>query len=300
MRIFALGLLAAVLLSACSSGQPRRTPHSGPTGTPHTGQSRVPSSTAPATTGSSSSPAHLVVVVEENHSYGDVIGNAQAPYLNQLANTGRSLTRMYGIGHPSEPNYLALFSGSTHGITDDSCPHTFPGPDLGSQLLAHHLTFVGYSEGLPAAGSTVCVSGSYARKHAPWVNFADLPATQINRPFTDFPRSYSRLPAVSFVIPNLDDDMHDGTIAAADSWLKAHLGPYATWAAGHNSQLIVTWDEDDGSASNRIPTIITGAGVVSGTDGSKATLYSLLRLIEQDYGLKLLGGAAHAPVMSLR
>lgn len=241
-----------------------------------------------------------MVVVEENHSYGDVIGNAQAPYLNHLATTGRTLTDMHAISHPSEPNYLALFSGSTRGITDDSCPLSFASPNLGNQLLAQHLTFVGYSEGLPAAGSRICYAGSYARKHAPWVDFPELPARQTNRPLTDFPQKYSRLPTISFVIPNLDDDMHDGTIAAADSWLKTHLGGYVAWAATHNSQLIVTWDENDGSAGNHIPTIITGAGVTPGTDGSTATLYSLLRLIEGDYGLPPLGGAATAPVISLR
>jgi acid phosphatase len=253
-----------------------------------------------STSAAPSPPKHIVVVMEENHSYGEIIGNPQAPYMNSLAKTGRSLTNMHATSHPSEPNYLALFSGSTHGLADDSCPHTFGGPNLGSQLLGSHHTFVGYSQGLPRAGSKACVAGSYARKHAPWVNFSNLPAKQTSRPFTAFPAKYTNLPTVSFVVPNLNNDMHDGTIAQADKWLKANLGGYATWARSHRSLLIVTWDENDGSAGNHIATFITGAGVKPGKLTAKTESYSLLRLIEQEYGLDLLGGAARAPVIRLR
>jgi hypothetical protein len=292
VRSLALGVLAALLLGACSSGPSP--------GTPRTSAPRAQPSTSATPTRSASRPAHLVVVVEENHSYGEVIGNPNAPYLNRLAKTGRSLTNMHATRHPSQPNYLALFSGSPHGITDDSCPHTFHSANLGRQLLSSGHTFVGYSQGLPSAGSKACDAGSYARKHAPWVNFANLPAKQTSRPFRAFPTKYATLPTVSFVIPNLDNDMHDGTIAQADKWLKANFSRYASWARHHHSQLIVTWDENDGSAGNHIATMISGAAVKTGKFTTKVTTYSLLRLIEQDYGLKLLGSAASAPVISLR
>jgi phosphatidylinositol-3-phosphatase len=294
VRIATLAVLVAVLLSGCTSSGTSSPPP--PSSTSRSAPRTTPLAPPPA----ASPPAHIVVVVEENHSFGDIIGNADAPYINQLARSGRSLTQMYAITHPSEPNYLALFSGSTQGVTDDSCPHTFGGSNLAHELLAHGRTFVAYSEGLPAPGSGVCTEGSYARKHAPWTNFSNLPATQVGRPFSDFPSDYAKLPTVSFVIPNLDDDMHDGTIAQADAWLKAHLSSYTAWARSHHSQLIVTWDEDDGSASNHVPTIITGAGVRPGASAAHETLYSLLRLVEQDYGLPLLGGAARAPTIALR
>jgi len=259
-----------------------------------------PEHASPTVTGASApAPAHVVVVMEENHSYGDIIGSSQAPYINQLAASGASLTQMFAITHPSEPNYLGLFSGTTHGIADDSCPHTFSGDNLGYQLREHHMTFVGYAEGLPAAGSTVCLSGEYARKHVPWVNFSDLPAAQTDLPFSEFPNDYASLPTVSFVIPDLDDDMHDGTIAQADSWLRTHLSGYATWAGTHNSLLIVTWDEDDHSADNHIPTVIVGAGVGPGQINTTVSTYSLLRLLEDTYALPHLGGAASAATIPL-
>jgi acid phosphatase len=278
--------LIALVLAACGSG-------SGSGAPPTARHPSVPVATA-------AKPfAHIVVVVEENHSYGEIVGNPSAPYFNHLAHVGRSLIHMHAITHPSEPNYLALFSGSTHGLTDDSCPRTFASSNLGHQLLRHHRTFVGYAQGLPHPGSKVCTAGNYARKHAPWVDFSDLPARATSRPFRDFPRRYRTLPTVSFVVPDLEHDMHDGTIAQADTWLRKHLGRYARWAGGHHSLLIVTWDEDGYGANNHIPTFLVGAGVRPGRDRQPATLYSLLRLIEQTYGLRLLGGAAHAPVISL-
>ena len=90
----------------------------------------------------------------ENHAYGEVIGSPQAPYLNRLARQGALFTDSRAITHPSEPNYLALFSGSTQGVSDDSCPHQFSAPNLGSELIAAGRTFTGYSESLPAAGSS--------------------------------------------------------------------------------------------------------------------------------------------------
>ena len=105
--------------------------------------------------------------MEENRGYGEIIGSPQAPYINQLALAGASFTDAHAITHPSLPNYLALFSGSTQGVMDDSCPLSFRLPNLQSDLLEAKLTFVGYSEDLPATGSDVCVSGYYARKHVP-------------------------------------------------------------------------------------------------------------------------------------
>ena len=148
-------------------------------------------------------------------------------------------------------------------MTNDSCPHSFAVDNEGSELIAAGRTFVGYSEGLPAEGSLVCTYGKYARKHSPWTNFTNLPATT-NEPYTAFPKKLNKLPTVSWVIPNLNDDMHDGTIAQGDTWLKNNLSDYVTWANTHNSLLIVTWDEDDGSQDNQISTIFVGPMVKTG------------------------------------
>src|SRR3984893_8645848 len=103
-------------------------------------------------------PAHVVIVIEENHGYSQIIGSSQAPYINTLATQGASFTKSYALTHPSQPNYLALFSGSTQGITDDSCPHTFSAQSLESELITAGKNFSAHLEGLSSGGSTVCTT----------------------------------------------------------------------------------------------------------------------------------------------
>jgi acid phosphatase len=240
-------------------------------------------------------PAHVVIVIEENHSYSDIIGDtSDAPYFNSLAGQGAVLTSAYAETHPSEPNYMALFAGSTFGLSSDACP-TNEGntANLGSELLAAGKTFKGYSEGLPSTGSTTCTSGSYARKHSPWINFSNVP-TSDSVSFSSFPSDYSTLPDVSFVIPNLDNDMHDGTIQQADTWLNSNMSSYATWAKQNNSLLIVTWDEDDYTENNQIPTMIVGQQVKTGQYSEQINHYNLLATLEGMYGLSPVGSSSGA------
>src|SRR4051812_5582391 len=238
-------------------------------------------------------PDHVVVVVEENKAETQIVGNAAAPYITSLAAGGANFTSSFAITHPSQPNYVALFSGSTQGLTDDSCPHSYTAPSLGDQLLAGGHTFTGYSEGLPRAGDTGCSSGGYARKHNPWADFPAIPASA-NQPFSAFPTDYSTLPDVSFVIPNLANDMHDGSVAQGDAWLQSNLGGYVEWAKTHNSLLVLTFDEDDGSAANRIATVFSGQSVVPGQYGETINHYNVLRTIEDAYGVTPLGASATA------
>jgi len=235
-----------------------------------------------------------VVVVMENRSYSDVIGNRSARYINALARSGALFTRSFAVTHPSQPNYLALFSGSTHDVVGDSCPHSYGGPNLATSVVAAGGTFTGYAESLPHAGYRGCQAGPYARKHAPWVNFSSVPPRE-SQPFSAFPHDLTALPTLSFVVPNLDNDMHDmhdGTIAQADRWLQRHLGRYVTWAGTHNSLLVLTWDEDDRSQGNRIPTVITGAHVTAGRYSERLTHYRLLRTLEFRLGLAPIGASA--------
>jgi acid phosphatase len=238
-------------------------------------------------------PTHTVVVVMENHSYADIIGNSAAPFINTLASRGALFTRSYAITHPSQPNYLALFSGSTHGVTDDSCPNRFTAPNLAADLSTAGKSFAGYAEDLPGAGSPVCSAGEYARKHAPWTNFSNVPGSD-SLPFTSFPADFARLPTVSFVIPNLCHDMHDCSIGTGDAWLRAHVGGYASWALRHHSLLILTWDEDDGSQNNHIATIFVGQQVRPGRYAQPVNHYNVLATIEAAYGLPRDGQAATA------
>jgi hypothetical protein len=239
-------------------------------------------------------PDHIVVVIEENRAQGQVIGNPQAPYINSLARGGAEMTRSFAITHPSEPNYLALFSGSTHGVHGDPCPLIVHGPSLGSELLAAGLSFADYSESLPSAGSSVCSSGYYTRLTNPALAFPDIPRSAV-QPFSSFPRAFSHLPTVSFVVPNLCHSMHScGGVPEGDRWLKANLGAYADWVGTHNSLLIATWDEDDYTPVNHIPTIFFGAGVRPGVYGERISHYNVLRTIEDAYGLPHAGASASA------
>jgi len=232
-----------------------------------------------------------VVAIFENKDYAQISGNGKAPYLNSVMQRGAVLTNAHGVAHPSQPNYLALFAGSTQGITDDRCFDPLAGrPNLGRQLLDAGRTFTGYSEDLPATGFTGCTAGRYAAKHNPWVHFADLPAT-VNRPFSAFPADFTALPTVAFVVPNLCNDMHDCPIATGDAWARRHLDGYLRWADTHNSLLIITFDENDNRAGNTILTIVAGAGVKTGRYDETVDHYRLLRTIEDRYGLPALGEA---------
>jgi len=237
--------------------------------------------------------AHIVVVMEENHSYSQIIGNRNAPYINSLASEGALFTNSHAITHPSEPNYMAITSGSTYGLSSDQCPFNTSKANIGSELIAARLSYSGYSESMPSPGYEGCTTGEYARKHNPTANYTNLPPA-VNRTFVQFEAgaSYASLPTVSYVDPNLLDDMHDGTIASGDRWLKNHMSSYATWAMSHNSLLIVTWDESNGSPGNKIATIFAGAHVKLGKYAERVTHYRVLRTLEKAYGLKALGKSA--------
>ncbi|WP_231571490.1 alkaline phosphatase family protein [Gordoniibacillus kamchatkensis] len=268
-----------------------------PTPAPVTAPAKQPS--APAATGKLPTPDHIVIVIEENHSYEQIVGNPKAPYFNELIKEGALMTKSYAVAHPSQPNYLALFSGSTQGMTSDKCGETYASANLATELLDKKLSFAGYSEDMPKAGYTGCSSRGYARKHNPWVQFTNVPA-ELNQPLTSFPKNFSQLPAVSFVIPNHQDDMHDGTVEQADKWLKDNLGAYVDWAASHNSLLLVTWDEDDNSRNNHIPTFFVGPMVKPGQYDTTVNHYSVLRTIEEMYGLKPLGNSeSQQPITSI-
>jgi len=239
-------------------------------------------------------PDHVVVVVMENKNRTSVLGSSSAPYLNELARRGANMSQSYGVTHPSQPNYVAMFSGSQHGVTTNACRDLGDQPNLGSQLVAAGLSFTGYAEAMPRAGYTGCKSGRYERKHNPWVSFSNLPP-ELNQPFTAFPTDYNRLPTVSFVTPDMCNDMHDCSVSTGDAWLKRHLDGYARWAMTHNSLLVVTFDENAGGTVNQIATLLVGQRVRPGLYSERMDHYTLLRTLEDAYGLAPLGRAATAP-----
>jgi len=248
-------------------------------------------------------PDHVVIVIEENRSFDQIIARSvmlkpTAPYINGLAAQGALFTNSYALVHPSQPNYLALFSGSTHGVRGDRCPLELSGPNLAEALLGRGLSFATYSESMPARGFRGCFSEDrlYARKHNPAANWSRLPAA-VNLRFADFPRDYRKLPTIALVVPNQLNDMHSGhraaeTIRRGDAWLKANIDRYVQWAKSHNSLLVLTWDEDDFSSSNHIATLFVGPMVRPGRYAVRIDHYSVLRTLTEMYGLPALGDSA--------
>jgi hypothetical protein len=264
---------------------------------------------------------HVVIVMEENRTPSEIIGDlVNAPYINSLATNGVRMGRMFAITHPSQPNYIELFSGTNMGIiNNDDLPtnfsttvtstYPFSSLNLGAEIVAAGFSFAGFCEDLETAGTNDwadfdphTASGlEYRRRHNPWANWiaklSPVPANQlastVNRAFTQFPTDYSQLPTVSFVVPNLEHDMHDGSRKDGDGWLKTNLNAYAQWATTNNSLLIITWDEDDYNSINQIPTVFYGAGLRNGAIVNGTwTLHNLLRTIEEMYGSTTHAGAA--------
>ncbi len=245
-------------------------------------------------------PSHTVVLILENRAYNNIVGNSQAPYINSLlSNIHTALfTQSFGLTHPSQPNYIMLYSGDNQGVTSNNVPPNLPFTtlNLGGELINKGLSFTGYSEDLPSVGSNVATSGKYARKHNPWVNWQGTGTNYIppasNRPFSDFPSDFNLLPTLSFVVPNLDNDMHDGTIPTGDVWVYNNLDAYIQWCINNNSLFILTFDEDDYSSSNQVLSFFIGSDIKGGSYNQPLTHYNILRTLEELYQLPFAGASA--------
>ena len=238
------------------------------------------------------------LVMFENESYQEVIGNPQAPYLTGLSETWANMTDSHAITHPSEPNYLALFSGSTQGVTGDNCPVSFKVASLGSQLLKAKVSFTGYAESMPHRGFLGCQAHPdnlpsgwlYMRKHVPWPDFPKVPKTVSLVYHHALAAPHSRF---VWITPNMCNHMHDCSIATGDKWASTNLPKLIAWDTVNDGVLIVTFDENDGTAGNQIPTILAG-NVNPGQYPQNINHYGVLRTIENIFRVKPLGNAASA------
>jgi hypothetical protein len=267
-----------------------------------------PSATGPAPTSPPSgaiapqlrgSPAHVMVLVEENRNRSEVIGASNMPYLNSLAAKYGNTTAWNGVSHPSLPNYLALISGSSQRVTDDGCNYSFPGiPTVGSELSAAGISWKAYMEEMPEPASAVCTFGGYAKKHNPFSYFLGtngpnvVPATQFWRD-----ASSGQFPAFIFLAPDLVNDGHDGTNEQVDNYLR-NLIPQVLASSWYSEGgiIIITWDESNGE--ERIPTVVvtgSGGGKVLTTPGNH---YGTLATVEDLYGLPRLGNAVGATTLA--
>ena len=245
---------------------------------------------------------HIVVVIYENKNDTEIRGNtAMAPYINNtLIPNSANFTAFVAETHPSQPNYLQFFSGAQQGVVYDNMPGTaeepgtlaapppFHTPNLGREVINAGKTFATFSETLPSVGflgetyTPNPALNEYVHKHNPSANWQDDTATtasnpwalpsSTNQPFNAFgatPADFAKLPSFCIVVPNEQDDMHDGTILQGDTWLQNNIEPYRQWAVTHNSLLIFTFDESDLGAlqadpTNQIITVVSGAHVING------------------------------------
>jgi phospholipase C len=242
----------------------------------------------------------------ENKNYSSIVGSSSAPYENRIAQECGLATNFHAITHPSLPNYIAMVSGSTQGITDDAGPSSHP--LTANSLFQQVPTSKGYAESMPS-NCLLTDSGQYAVRHNPYTYFTPI-RTQCQA--RDVPMGTASsgnfrndiaggtLPPFSFVTPNLCNDMHDCSVATGDAWL-ANLVP--TILAGPDYQngrllVVLTFDENGGASGNQIYTSIISPFTTPGTQSStNFTHYSLLRTTEEILGVPLLGSAAGATSM---
>jgi hypothetical protein len=247
--------------------------------------------------------AHVVLVVFENKERSQIVGNPAAPTFAALAQRYASLSRYDAVAHPSLPNYLALLSGSTQGISDDCTGCVVHARSLADTLAGAGRSWKVYAEDLPSSGFTGAFSGEYAKKHDPLVYFAAVLARPAWRrrvmPFTQLARDVRRgaLPDFSLIVPNLCDDMHDCSIATGDRWLRREIVPLLSSPALAGGVVFVTFDEGAtnlGGGGN-VETLVLGPLVRPGAvDACATNHYGLLRTIEQAWRLRLLGASAQA------
>jgi hypothetical protein len=251
--------------------------------------------------------SHVVVIVMENKEYGNVIGQSSAPYANSLARRYALLTHSYGVTHPSLPNYFALTAGTTFGVHTDCTSCQQSGTNLVDQLEAAGVSWKAYMGAMPSACFKGATSGRYAKKHNPFMYYPSV-AGNPKRCAKVVPGARilpdakaGRLPAFSFLSPDLCDDTHDCGVSSGDRFL-ADTVPTILSALGPHGFLILTYDE--GSSNNhgggQIATTIAGPPVKRGAKpGATYTHYSVLRTIEDAFRLKHLRHAGDAATKSI-
>jgi len=255
-------------------------------------------------TSSTTVPAssHVFVVVEENHSYSQVIGNSAMPYLNGLASKYGLATQYYANTHPSIGNYFMLTAGQII-TTNDSLCSTLTQDNIVRHLLTAGRTWKSYAESLPYAGYTGCGSGYYVKRHNPLAYFSDVANSSEKYnlvPFSKFATDLAShtLPQFSFIVPNLIHDAHDGSLGTADSWLKTNIAPLIASATFQKDGiLIIVFDEsldtDTQHGGGHVACVVIGLKVKPGVKST--TLYqhqNTLKTVMKALGLGSFPGAA--------
>jgi hypothetical protein len=228
------------------------------------------------------SPVHVVVIVFENKDASQINARS-APAFTMLGRRYARLTNYVAVTHPSLPNYLALVSGSTHGITNDCTTCSIAGDSIGDQLTRAGRSWFTYAEGYPSGPG-------FAKKHVPFLYFR-RGADQV-RPLSSFDPQH--LPDFAFIVPNLCHDMHDCSVAIGAAWLKRFVTPLLRVP---DTAVFVVFDE--GMRSNHVAALALGTAVrPHSVFTRRVDHYGLLRTIEEMRGLPLLGAASSAQAIT--
>jgi len=249
---------------------------------------------------------HVFVIVMENKESTEVLGNPQAPYFNSLAHQYGIATNAFGVMHPSLPNYMAMTGGDTF-FTSDCVGCVTPAANLADRIEASGRTWTAYLEDMPST-CLATDSGLYVARHNPFVHYSNIvnDSARCNRsvvPFTRFSGDLagSALADYVFIAPNLCNDMHDCSVAVGDAWLSTVVPQILQSAAFTDSVLFITFDEGSSSINGggHIPMIIASRWTSSAFQSvTPVNHYSLLRTIEDAWGLAPLGQSASATAMS--
>jgi len=296
MRTASVLLAFALAAGACSSSS--NGSHPSPT---------VAASLTPAQAGPSRSGlprfSRIAVIVMENKDYGQVIGFPRAPYENSLALSYGLATRFYAITHGSLANYLALVGGDTYGVTQNCYTCHFPGPTLADQLESAGISWKAYMEDMPSPCFDGATTALYAKKHNPFAYIDTITSSPSKCskvvPLTEFEADLNanRLPSFVWITPNLCNDQHNCKVSDGDRFLAGFV-PKLLPALGPTGILFLTWDEGNTNegccqvaAGGHIVTILAGPAARKAESSKQYTLYSILRTIEDAWGLPLLGAA---------
>jgi hypothetical protein len=260
--------------------------------------------------------SHIFEIVMENHEYGSVIGRPDAPYVNNLAATYGLATNYFAASHPSLPNYLALTAGSTFGVASDCTTCYVNTTNIADQVESSGRSWKAYMEDMPTPCYMGASAGNYAMKHNPFMYYTDIRDNAARCaahvvPFAQFgvDMSSGQVPNFVWITPNMCNDTHDCAVSTGDAWLGNVVPRIIGSAAFRNGGvLFITWDEGSSNASccgdawgGHVATLVISPKSIAGARSSIAeNHYSLLRTIEDGFGLVHLGAAGWSSSVPMR
>lgn len=235
----------------------------------------------------------IMVVIFENTDYELAM---KQPFFSKFSKDGASISNFYAETHPSQGNYIALISGSKHGVKDDQNIN-ISANHIGDLLESKEKSWKVYAEDYPGNCFLGASKGQYVRKHVPFLSFVNIQKSPsrcskiVNANEIESDISSNQLPNFSLYIPNMKNDGHDTGVTFADSWFRQRFSSLmANQNFSKNMLLVATFDESSHKGGNHIYTAFWGDYVKPGSIHTELSdHYSLLKTFEVALGLGNLG-----------